>query len=86
MENTEEMTNMTGGGAAGELMPDGSLPRLEVRKLKAGLREMPVGTAAVVDGDVTSLNVRRACADLKSEGMLFTTSSRQGPIVVTRVK
>ncbi len=85
MEENQK-TNTETAQAPARLLPSETLPRLEVRSLKAGLRNMPVGTAAVVAGDTTDWNVRRACSQMKSEGMLFSTSSRTGVIVVMRIK
>lgn len=64
---------------------------MELKKLKTlslydALMEMTIGETCIAPDEVSPSYVRRACADLKEKGYVFSTSTKTGVQTVTRLQ
>ena len=64
---------------------------MELRKLVSltltdQLRGMEVGETCLSPDNTTAATVRRLCAALRAEGLMFSTSTRTGKQTVTRLQ
>ena len=64
---------------------DSEIPVLVAHTLPQLLRNMSVGETRRVGEEMNPVSVRRACSDLKKEGLRFATSTKLGLMTVTRL-
>lgn len=62
------------------------LKKLKTASLADALKEMQVGETCIAPDDCTPTYVKATCTELKSQGYLFTTSTKIGVQTVTRLK
>lgn len=67
-------------------MSDRVLRKLVVQTISDALRGMEVGEICQAPDNVLPSSVATACAELKAEGCLFSTTSKPGVQIITRLK
>lgn len=68
-----------------ERRKENEFPELVAHTLPQLLRKIPVGETRRVGEGMNPVSVRRACSDLKKEGLMFVTSTKLGLMTVTRL-
>ena len=58
---------------------------LTVQSLPQALRKMAVGETCYAPEDFSNQSVRVKCSEMKSEGMVFSTSTHNGRTLITRI-
>lgn len=60
--------------------------KITALSLVDGLRNMAVGETRIVSDDVTVNVLRVTATRLQDEGFIFITSTKSGPLTITRLK
>ncbi len=63
-----------------------ALRKLKTISLTEALQDMEIGECCIVPDEITRFQLRNAINKLKEQGNAFTTSTRPGEYVVSRVK
>lgn len=64
----------------------GQFRQLVVASLEKALKEMSVGETCIAPKGVSLYSVRRGCSTLKNQGYLFSTATKEGVQIITRIK
>lgn len=62
------------------------LKKLITQTLHEALASMEIGEMRIAPDTTTPGSVKRACTEMKAKGYLFTTTTKPGKMIITRMK
>lgn len=61
------------------------IKKIQTSTLIDALKRMNIGETAEIPNEYSKAYVKRICSTLKSEGYVYSTTTKLGPMVVTRL-